>query len=1173
MAEINLSTIAAGIGGFIVNGQTTSSSGDQSGFSVASAGDVNGDGLDDLIIGAKYATPAASLNIGGRAFVVFGKTGTTAVDLSAVVNGTGGFVINAQGTQDFVGQSVSSAGDVNGDGLDDLIVGAPFGPDRVGRGFVVFGKTSTSAIDLSAVAAGTGGFIIRGESAYDASGYSISDAGDVNGDGLGDLIVGARGSDTAAGTNAGRSYVVFGKSTGTAVDMSAIVNGVGGFAINGQTVRDYSGLSVSSAGDVNGDGLADLLVGAPFNDTAGGYNAGSSYVVFGKTGTTAVDLSAVAAGTGGFVISGECSRALTGRSVSSAGDINGDGLADLIIGAPRTNGFLLGAYFLGRSYVVFGKTGTAAVDLSAISAGTGGFAIRGESLRDFSGLSVSAAGDINGDGLSDVIVGAYYADPAGVSSAGRSYVVFGKTGTATVELSAIAAGTGGFAINGQSADDFSGYSVAAAGDVNGDGLADLIVGARRVDTADGIDAGRSYIIFGKTSGAFAATAVDKLGGSGNNTMTSTSAGETMVAGAGNDTLIGNGGADVLYGGSGDDNFVLNADNLAKLSLGVTSGQLARVDGGSGIDKITLDGSGLNFDLTTIANQGGNTPGSSSRIESIERIDLASGNQLALSVKDVQDMAGFNIFNNSNGWADGTYNLAAGGAGGVNPEQRHQLVVDGNATDVLNFTDSANWQFVGTVSNSGITYNVFNHFAAAQVLVASTVNLGNFAPSDLAISTDNINENVAPNSLVGTFSSTDANASDTFTYSFAAGGANNNAFTIIGNALHIKNSPDFESKASYSIKVRTTDQGGLFFDKVLTININNQNDAPVLVAPANISYTDTAFDDTFAKVTGKLSASDADGNTLTYGIVGGTDNGSGIISLVGTFGTLAVNASTGAYSFTANDAAIEALSSLAVQGAIFTVSDGLVTVNQNISITLSQSGITETLGNDSLNGTAGANKINGLAGADTMTGGLGNDTYSVDDIGDKVIETSTLATEIDTVNSEISYSLGNNVENLTLTGTGNINGTGNALNNVVTGNSGNNLLVGGLGVDTLKGGAGDDIINGGLGNDILSGNAGLDIFRFNTTLTANIDKINDFVVADDTIQLENAIFTQLTSTGTLAAGNFVMGALALDGNDFVRYNSNNGGLFYDADGNGAGVAVQIATLGVGLALTNADFVVI
>ena len=161
--------------------------------------------------------------------------------------------------------------------------------------------TALPPIELSAIAAGNGGFVINGQCTGDQSGWSVASAGDVNGDGLADLIVGAPKTDPAGSSSAGRSYVVFGTSGSMAVDLSAIAAGSGGFVINGQCLNDYSGWSVAGAGDVNGDGLADLIVGAPFSSA----EAGRSYVVFGNTAGMAVDLSAVAAGSGGFVIKGQ----------------------------------------------------------------------------------------------------------------------------------------------------------------------------------------------------------------------------------------------------------------------------------------------------------------------------------------------------------------------------------------------------------------------------------------------------------------------------------------------------------------------------------------------------------------------------------------------------------------------------------------------------------------------------------------------------------------------------------------------------------------------------------------------------------------------------------------------------------------------------------------------------
>ena len=168
-----------------------------------------------------------------------------------------------------------------------------------------------------------------------------------------------------------------------------------------------------------------------------------------------IELSKIAAGSGGFVINGETTNDLSGRSVSAAGDVNGDGLADLIIGADGADPNGLAS---GRSYVVFGKAATGPVNLSAITRGSGGFVINGETAVDFSGGSVSAAGDVNGDGLADLIIGAYRADPNG-SASGRSYVVFGKAATGPVNLSAITRGSGGFVINGETTNDLSGRSV------------------------------------------------------------------------------------------------------------------------------------------------------------------------------------------------------------------------------------------------------------------------------------------------------------------------------------------------------------------------------------------------------------------------------------------------------------------------------------------------------------------------------------------------------------------------------------------------------------------------------------------------------------------------------------------------------------------------------------------
>jgi Ca2+-binding RTX toxin-like protein len=689
MANIDLTSITAGSGGFVINGEAAN---DYSGISVSSIGDVNGDGLDDLIVGAYLHSSSTNYSHEGRSYVVFGKGNGNAIDLSAVAAGNGGFAINGEGAGDRSGWSVYAAGDVNGDGLADLIVGAPkSNPNGFdsGRSYVVFGKNDGNAIDLSSVTTGDGGFVINGEMMNDQSGFSVSAAGDVNGDGLADLIVGAPYSDHN-GSDSGRSYVVFGKSDDSAINLSAVAAGSGGFAINGGAAGDQNGHSVSSAGDVNGDGLADLIVGS--NDADG--SSSGSYVVFGKRDGSAINLSAITAGNGGFAINGEASGDLSGSSVSAAGDVNGDGLADLIVGAKAANGII------GRSYVVFGKIDASAINLAEVGNGIDGFAINGETEGDFSGVSVAAAGDINGDGLADLIVGAdgYYAQT------GRSYVVFGKSDGSVINLADVSSGIGGFAINGEEWQDYSGNCVAAAGDVNGDGLADLIIGAWGSDP-NGSKSGRSYIIFGSTSGAFADTAVDHMGTEDADTLTDeASADHTLIGGAGNDSITGNGGADVIYAGAGDDVILVTADNITQLAASFTAGNYARLDGGGGIDTLKLDGGDITLDLTAIANQGGAAPTSSSRIESIEKIDLGGSgdNSLILSEKDVIDMTGFNLFNDGDGWS---------GLGAI--VNKHQLVVDGNHGDSVNLAD---WSFAGIASNGGQSYSVFNTANAAQLLV-------------------------------------------------------------------------------------------------------------------------------------------------------------------------------------------------------------------------------------------------------------------------------------------------------------------------------------------------------------------------------------------------------------------------------------------------------------------------
>ncbi|KQT50104.1 hypothetical protein ASG52_08555 [Methylobacterium sp. Leaf456] len=231
-----------------------------------------------------------------------------------------------------------------------------------------------------------------------------------------------------------------------------------------------------------------------------------------------------------------------------------------------------------------------------------------------------------------------------------------------------------------------------------------------------------------------------------------------------------------------------------------------------------------------------------------------------------------------------------------------------------------------------------------------------------------------------------------------------------------------------------------------------------------------------------------------------------------------------------------------------------------NLTLTGTGHINGTGNSIANvivGNGGNNILNGMGGADRMIGGAGSDTYTVDNVGDRAVETSGAA-GIDTVYASVSFSLGGSeLENMVFIGTGNLNGTGNSIANNMKGNTGANVL------------------NGGLGNDTLTGLAGKDTFVFSTALGAgNVDRITDFSAADDTIQLSKSIVTAL-SAGTLAEGAFkelsVAGA-KVDGDDRILYNKTTGALSYDADGSGSKAAVQFAVIDTNVALTHADFLV-
>ena len=743
---IYLDDIANNIGGYAIESPNTNA---KFGYAVSLAGDFNGDGYGEVIMGAPLNTftdSGGSVRTDAGAAVLY-EGGLNTSLVTKGYSGTGqvnGHYYTYSVNDGWFGFSVAGLGDMNNDGLADLLIGMPQGSSNPGGAFLVYGKANSTTgslaeyqNDVSALSTTPAALSIT--STFDSAGFSVSSAGDVNGDGWIDMIISAHFQSVGSLALAGKTYLIYGGSWLSSKQTISLGNvggtnaeGIPGFVISGWEAGEESGTSVSSAGDFNGDGLADLLVGSIYNN-AGGQNSGATYVVLGKSDNTAVNLSSVKNNIGGFVIKGENAQDKVGVSVSSGGDINGDGIGDIIIGAIiELTGTTQTAR--GKTYVAFGSTtANATIDLGQIASGIGGFAIVSSTNTEQSGHSVSSAGDINGDGLADIILGAPYSPVDGGASTGRSYVVYGKATTTNVSLTDVTNNIGGFAIIGQGAQDLSGFSVGAAGDVNGDGLADLIVGAPGYDaSASATSTGRSYIIFGSKTGPFAAgSEVDNKGTSANDTLTSTGtqtlAGGSFSAGTGNDTFISN-GADVLLGGMGKDTFVLNQSTLTALQSNFGAGgnttQLAKIDGGAGIDTIRLGGTGgLNLNLSLIGNSSvGNIEGSS-RINSIERINLSTdtgANELTIRVADVLDMASSNWANLStlNSLGAGGWSPATGGSTGINASvmNYHQVAVTGGSNDKVSTTGWTLNTTGNVLDSAGINYSVYTATSGAPAML-------------------------------------------------------------------------------------------------------------------------------------------------------------------------------------------------------------------------------------------------------------------------------------------------------------------------------------------------------------------------------------------------------------------------------------------------------------------------
>jgi Ca2+-binding RTX toxin-like protein len=1088
--------------------------------------------------------------------------------------------------------------------------------DRVVETSATGGVDTVNSSVTVALGTNVENLVLTGTAAINGTGNTLanalvgnSGANVLNGGTGADTMTGGAGNDTYMVDSAGDRVVETSASGGADTVNSSITFTLGAnvenLVLSGTAALNGTGNTLgnsiagnSAANALNGGAGADRMTGGAGNDTYIVDNVGDRAVETSATGGVDTVNSTVSFTLGTnvetLVLTGTAAINGTGNTLANA--ITGNSAANVLNGGAGADTMTGGA---GHDTYVVDVAGDRVVETSAtggvdtvhssislaLGANVENLVLTGTAALNGTGNTLanaitgnSAANILNGGAGADTMSGAAGNDTYLVDNAGDRVVETSASGGADRVNSSVTftlgANVEALVLTGTAAINGTGNTLANS--IVGNSAANVLNGGAGADTMTGGAGNDSYVVDSAGDRVIETSAtggLDTVNSSvtftlGTNVEILVLTGTTAINGTGNtlanaitgnsaaNILNGAAGADTMTGGAGNDTYVVDNARDRAVETSASGG----VDTVHSAVSFTLGANLENLVLTGTAalNGTGNTLANSITGNSAANVlnggagaDMMSGG--AGNDTYVVDSAGDRVVETS----------ASGGADRVNSSVTFTL---GTNVETLVLTGTAAINGIGNTLANSIVGN-----SAANVLSggigADTMTGG--AGNDTYV-VDNVGDRAVETSATGGLDT--VNSSVTFTL-----GANVENLVLTGTAA-INGTGNTLANAITGNSAANLLNGGAgadtmtggagsdtyIVDNVADVVVESSSSGGYDRVNSSVSYALGANVESLV-LTG-TAAVNGTGNGLANSITGNSaanviDGGAGADTMTG---------GTGDDTYIVDHVADAVVESSSLDGGYDRVNSSVTyALAANVEeLVLTGTAAVNGTGNglaNSITGNSAANIINGGAGADTMVGGAGDDTYFVDDAADGVVE-SDLIDGHDRVNSSVSYALGVNIEDLVLTGSAGVDGTGNELDNSITGNSAVNIIDGGAGADTLAGGLGDDTLTGG---------AGADSFYFDTALsdTGNTDTILDYTVGEDSIVLSRNVFSTIDAAGSLSASAFYIGTAAQTADHRIIYDDQSGDVFFDADGTGSVAAILFANVAANTALTNMDFIAV